>query len=252
MPWAERYPRSGSGSDSAATHSRTPPSCAAYGVRSDDPAAGRERRAPRRPAPRSTACPSRRSSTVHRSAGSWVERWTASGAPSGSVAGELGRQRARGVHHDQVALVEERRQFDEGRVHDRAVAAPGHHHAHRVAGEAAGFWRRARLERRRQLEARARPPGSARRGRGRWSSAPPPPRPPSVPTGLGRRRSVREASSAATTSSGSGRSLMSSPGNASWCIWVRMSPGSTAQTRSPGSSAASTALRWSSAAFEEP
>ena len=35
-------------------------------------------------------------------------------------------------------------------------------------------------------------------------------------------------SSAGTTVSGSGRSEMSSPGNAAWCISVRMSPGSTA------------------------
>ena len=35
-------------------------------------------------------------------------------------------------------------------------------------------------------------------------------------------------SSAGTTASGSGRSEMSSPGNAAWCISVRMSPGSTA------------------------
>ena len=39
---------------------------------------------------------------------------------------------------------------------------------------------------------------------------------------------VEQAStSAGTTASGSGRSEMSSPGNASWCISVRMSPGST-------------------------
>ncbi len=42
----------------------------------------------------------------------------------------------------------------------------------------------------------------------------------------------RSRSSAGTTVSGSGRSLMSSPGNAAWCMAVRMSPGSTAYHRS--------------------
>ena len=35
---------------------------------------------------------------------------------------------------------------------------------------------------------------------------------------------------------------MSSPGNAAWCIAVRMSPGSTAYARMPGSSAASVSV----------
>ena len=41
----------------------------------------------------------------------------------------------------------------------------------------------------------------------------------------------RSRNSAGTTVSGSGRSLMSSPGNAAWCMAVRMSPGSTAYHR---------------------
>src|SRR6185436_10897089 len=53
-------------------------------------------------------------------------------------------------------------------------------------------------------------------------------------------------------SSGGGRSEMSSPGNASWCIWVFMSPGSTAWTRSCGCSAARIRVICSSAAFDEP
>ena len=51
---------------------------------------------------------------------------------------------------------------------------------------------------------------------------------------------------------GSGRSEMSSPGKASWCMAVRMSPGSTTCTLSSGSSAASTRLTWASAALDEP
>ncbi len=41
-------------------------------------------------------------------------------------------------------------------------------------------------------------------------------------------RASSRVSSRGTTVSGSGRSEMSSPGKASWCIAVRMSPGSTA------------------------
>ena len=68
---------------------------------------------------------------------------------------------------------------------------------------------------------------------------------------LGASPSIR-ATMPGTTSSGSGRSEMSSPGNASWCIWVRMSPGSMVSTRTSGRSAASTRPRWSSAAFVAP
>ena len=57
------------------------------------------------------------------------------------------------------------------------------------------------------------------------------------------------ARNAGTTVSGSGRSLMSSPGKASWCICVRRSPGSTAYQWMSGSSAASVSVRCSSAAL---
>ena len=60
------------------------------------------------------------------------------------------------------------------------------------------------------------------------------------------------ASRPGTLSSGGGRSEMSSPGNASWCIRVRMSPGSTVSTRNDGCSAARIAESCSSAAFDEP
>src|SRR5213594_1071324 len=54
-----------------------------------------------------------------------------------------------------------------------------------------------------------------------------------------------------SVTSGSGRSLMSCPGNASWCICVRRSPGSTATTPTPASrsSFASVLLKRSSAAL---
>ena len=55
-----------------------------------------------------------------------------------------------------------------------------------------------------------------------------------------------------TTLSGSGRSEMSSPGNASWCMRVRMSPGSNVYTCTSGSSAPRMLPICSSAAFDEP
>ena len=75
-----------------------------------------------------------------------------------------------------------------------------------------------------------RPPGSARSGR---------PEP------------IRSAMVGATVS-GSGRSLMSSPGNAAWCIAVRRSPGSTLYQVNCGSSAAQVSVWWSRAALVDP
>ena len=114
------------------------------------------------------------------------------------------------------------------------------HEPHLVAGQAAVLGRRGRPRRRAAGRSRWSPgphrsrPGAAgrRRGSGRWA---------------GRRRPA--ASSAGTTVSGAGRSLMSSPGKAAWCMSVAMSPGSTAQTRRSGCSTASTAVSWSSAAL---
>ena len=65
-------------------------------------------------------------------------------------------------------------------------------------------------------------------------------------------RSLISLRNAGTTDSGSGRSEMSSPGNASWCICVRRSPGSTRQTRTATSSAARTLQACSSAALAAP
>ena len=71
-------------------------------------------------APRS-ACPSRRTSTVHSPAGNWVERWTWTSRAVGRRAVELGGQGARRVDDDEVALVEEAGELGEGGVHQRAV-----------------------------------------------------------------------------------------------------------------------------------
>src|SRR6266536_2237692 len=65
-------------------------------------------------------------------------------------------------------------------------------------------------------------------------------------------RSLTSRTKAGTTVAGSGRSEMSSPGKARWCMAVRRSPGSTHQVRTVFSSAASTFDACSSAAFAAP
>ena len=58
---------------------------------------------------------------------------------------ERGGERARRVHDDEVALVEERGQVVRVRVHEAEVVAVRHHHAHRVACDAARFGRLGRF-----------------------------------------------------------------------------------------------------------
>ena len=72
------------------------------------------------------------------------------------------------------------------------------------------------------------------------------------PVAAGRRAAARRGrAAAARPCPGSGRSEMSSPGKASWCIRVRMSPGSTAYVVSPVS-APKVCTRWSRAALAAP
>ena len=66
------------------------------------------------------------------------------------------------------------------------------------------------------------------------------------------RRSLISLPKPGITSSGSGRSEMSSPGNARACMRVRRSPGSTHQTRTLFSSAARTFDACSRAALAAP
>ncbi len=99
-------------------------------------------------------------------------------------------------------------------VRDAAVGARRDHQAHLVAREPARLGRLGGLE-----------PGGQIEGEGAHTRAP--------ATSWARQRPlarspVISASSPGTLCSGSGRSEMSSPGNASWCMRVRMSPGSTA------------------------
>ena len=65
-------------------------------------------------------------------------------------------------------------------------------------------------------------------------------------------RSATSRVNAGTTACGQGRSEMSSPGKARWCMSVRRSPGSAHQTRTASSSAASTFEACSRAALAAP
>ena len=175
------------------------------------------------------------------------------GLAVGQAAVDRGGDGGRGVHDDQVAGARGTSPRSAKRACDRRGVA-GAHEQPDVVAPAAATLRAARGPR-----ARGRARSRARRtGVGRWcvvsimaASIPPPRRraPRSGRSG-GRPRSGRAAR--ARSRSGSGRSEMSSPGNASWCISVRMSPGSTTRTRRSGRSTASTRLACSSAAFDAP
>ena len=137
---------------------------------------------------------------------------------------DRGRDRRRRVDDDEVALVQPRRQVA-GRARPRRLVADRHHHPHGVAPAERQLRRLCRLQLRRQHEVvevdgrgvddRASRPrrDEARRRRRRGS-------------GRSARRCRSRARIAGTLCSGGGRSEMSSPGKASWCICVRMSPGS--------------------------
>ena len=122
------------------------------------------------------------------------------------------RQRRRGVDDEQVAGHEEARQLAEPGVDERAVRRPVTSIATSARSTPRASGGSARFERRGEGGlAHALPPRARGRGSGRLAASP---------------RSAPAAR--ARESSGAGRSEMSSPGNASWCICVRMSPGSTA------------------------
>ena len=166
------------------------------------------------------------------------------------------RHRGGGVHDQQVAGLQEVRQVAEQPVPQRVRARVQQPHA--VAGQAAALGRARRVAARAGVE-----PGVRERDRGRtraWRSCA-----DLLPAAGGERGQVGRAvapagpargDQAAPASArrvlGSGRSLMSSPGKASWCIRVRRSPGSTAYTVRSGRSTASTRATWSSAALDAP
>ena len=157
-----------------------------------------------------------------------VDKCTA--GPS-AVARHRGRQGGGRVDHDQVAGAQHAGQVAEHEVRHAVVAdrrragvrRRGQSRVPRVVGRCAT-----------RASGRAKATVAAHHARDRAS---------------GRARSrppagaVEQPQEAGTTVSGSGRSQMSSPGKASWCMAVRMSPGSNAYTRRSGSSAASTLRR---------
>src|SRR4029450_5319878 len=132
---------------------------------------------------------------------------------------KCGRKRCGGVDDQKIAGGEEARQLPKAAVHDAAVRAVRDEQTDVVAylGRALG------LEAGRELEGEGAHADTATGSRARYDP-------------LGRSPSIN-ARSPGTLSSGGGRSEMSSPGNASCCICVRMSPGSTAYDGAAGSAA---------------
>src|SRR6185312_8526215 len=158
---------------------------------------------------------------------------------------QRGVQRPARVDDEQIARREPAWQIEEARVLDRVGVDVGDQQPHVVTPEAARFGRLTRLEVRRQLE-----PGAHTRCSHRASSCCAANRSPLTLAGSWSNSQFQNGA----VTEGSGRSEMSAPGNASWCMRVRMSPGSTmtADTPSPRSSAASVFVSSSSAALLAP
>src|SRR5271169_757648 len=160
----------------------------------------------------------------------------------GTLAGNRGGHGGGVVHHQQIARAQVVTEVDESDVADTARA--GDQQFDRIPGHTMRLRRLGGVGARRPVEPRVR---TVRESHG------------SAPDNKSAARYRPEAgrvsmsrSNAGTTDSGSARSEMSSPGNAAWCISVRMSPGSKTYTGRAEASAASTADSWSSAAFDEP
>src|SRR5215472_13281596 len=179
--------------------------------------------------------------------------------------GNSGRNRGGVIYHDEVAGQEQIGQVCECVLAHVATGGPADEQPHVVPAGTARFGRLVRLELRAQFEGNGHwldrgrhddasavavvsttgvsTTGVSATGAGISSAA------RYRPLGMRSRMSRKKAG---TTASGVGRSEMSSPGKASWCIWVRMSPGSTRQTLTAGSSAASTLQACSSPALAAP
>ena len=192
----------------------------AYGATScSEPRSGSASSSPVRPLSGREPSAVRSSTTrqLESSRGARVATWTRIARPIAAGRRNRGRDRGRDVDDEQVARVERVAELVEPGVQNPACRPHRDHQPDAVAREAARLGRLAGLERLGEFERGRAHPGTSLAGRapgpgsGRWAGS------PSI-----------SASSPGTLSSGSGRSEMSSPGNASWCIRVRMSPGSTA------------------------
>lgn len=131
------------------------------------------------------------------------------------LAPNLGRQRGgngrRPVDNQQVAGAEKVRQISEATMLDSPRRAMGHQQAHIIPAPASLLRRSRGLQPGRQLEVQERGRyGSHDAAAGEWRSA-------ARSRPLGRSDWI-SSKIAGTTESGSGRSEMSSPGKASWCI----------------------------------
>src|SRR5690606_12348500 len=150
------------------------------------------------------------------------------------------------VDHQQIARPEVPGQVDELVVAAEPLAAVGDQEPHLVPGQTPGFKRYSDSDAYGKTEQDVHGPHRAstrwaRKRQGLAGYAPSAPFAEAFPARPARASSRSMISrTAGATSSGSGRSLMSSPGKAAWCIWVRMSPGSmaTAPTPVPASSLA--------------
>ena len=170
------------------------------------------------------AGPGRRTSTVQKPPGSRVDRCSSNASPCFVGCGQRRVHRAAGVDDEQIAWREPSRQVAESRVLDRVAVDARHEQPHLVAaaGRALPAVRRLRAM---SAGERSITPAAAIV------------HPPAAP------RTARRGSSAGSWSnsqfqngdvtSGSGRSEMSVAGNASWCMRVRMSPGSTSTADTP-------------------
>ena len=223
--------RSGSGSAARARRGRSSSGCGRSSARptaAPPEVRGEQLGAPRRRAGSSAraartprGAPSRgaaRRPSARRPSGAGVERCRSIGVPSTRSA-ERRRSVAEVLTTSRSPGAEEVGQVAEAGVHERAVVAVGDEHPHVVSRAAGGRGLRRLVGlRRRGPKARGvahgAPPRSGDVGaRGSGRSAGRPRRAPA-----GRARCPRAA----------GRSEMSSPGKASCCICVLMSPGSTA------------------------
>ena len=166
-----------------------------------------------------------------------MERCSSRRRPSAANGVHRGISRAAGVDHQQVAWLKEFRQLAELAMHNTVAGCVRNHQPHLVARQPARFGRLAGFQMGRQVEIKrlkdagfqrvfilANPARAGKDGRSHRLT--------SSPTSLALYRPLgstpfNSASRPGTLASGRGRSLISSPGKASCCIWVRISPGST-------------------------
>ncbi len=226
-----RQSRCWSGGALSSTRSRTPP-----GSRSTSPVSGSAGPDPSGSRSSTTQLPSSSSVETWRPQRPWSRGcggcWGPD-RPDRRLAGHVERRRQRraGVDDQQVAGVEVLDQVAGPGMGDTAGRGDGE--AHAVARETPCLGWHRRVAAGGQVEAGADALGVAGVLRVGGGHAPTPSRSAARCRPPGR-SSTSSRTSAGTAVSGRGRSEMSSPGKAAWCMAVRRSPGSTLCTRSGG------------------